>query len=94
MTYILLDLNDKISLYLNRIVNNLDFTNDQGRIQDFPEGGANPEVGSANIFILFGQIFLKTACKCRKLDRGGTHPKIYNVDPPLMIVRKPPLGRD
>ena len=81
-------------MYLNRIVNNLDFTNDQGRIQDFPERGANPEVGSANIFILFGQIFGKLHVNAENWTRGGTHPKIYNVDPPLMIVRKQPLGRD
>ena len=35
----------------------------QGRIHDFPEGTTNN--------LLFGQIFLKTARKERKLDQGG-----------------------
>ena len=38
----------------------------QSQIQDFPEGFANPKGGGANL--LFGQMFIKSAWKWRKLD--------------------------
>ena len=55
---------------------------EQGWIQDFPDGGANPKGWGG---LLFGQISPKTACKWKKLDWEGARIPNAQLDPPMKI---------
>ena len=55
---------------------------EQSRIQDFPDGGANPWVWGKNLLLAW--VLPKTAWKWKKLNREGVrpwHPQILN--PPI-----------